>query len=413
MDESRRRLRHRLREKRSQTLVIVAVIVVAAVGGGALFALNQPRTALSSSTTQSSSNLTSISTPNSTATSSGLQSTTSGSSASSSTSSGQSSSGSASSSSSSTTSASKSTSSSTSTPNYAIGVVKSPPTGANYPSGAEYPTGPIFARFRVFDSGWTSPQYNAQQVIAMIAQLQPNVLERMTTNTFNVDASVPVCSGCQSMDYGQFLNASMSACKCYITPRLDINATWPAGTFLSDAQQILSTPVVPRFQILSIDNWGSFCSQTSCTCALAKEIFQPLYAMGWKGVGVLNAGSPYHSTCGWATYVDFDISGNSGTVPQALLNSIKADKTVQKILLYDPDFPGQAQAFMSECNPGCDSEVSSIQVAVSQQSSLGYTYVYPIEQTFWDANQIVTSASGAYHGQTLYQIFQGWMKEYN
>ena len=292
-------------------------------------------------------------------------------------------------------------------------MVKTPPAGANYSSGAEYPTGPIFARFRVYQSGWTSPQYDAQQVLSMISQLHPNVLERMTTDTFEVDANVPVCSGCPPMDYGQFLNASMTACGCYIIPRLDINSTWTAGTFLSDAKQILAAPVYPRFEMLSVDNWGTFCSKVaSCTCALAKQIFQPLYAMGWRGVGVLNAGSPYYPTCGWATFVDFDVSGNDWAVPQNLLNSIKSDKTVQKILLYDPDFPGQAQNFLSECNPACDSEISPLQTAVSQQSTDGYSYVYPIEQSFWDANQITTSTSGPYHGQTLYQIFQGWMEKY-
>jgi len=133
--------------------------------------------------------------------------------------------------------------------------------------------------------------------------------------------------------------------------------------------------------------------------------------MGWKGIGVLNAGSPYYPTCGWATFVDFDAT-SSWTVPQSLLSSIKSDNTVQKILLYDPDFPGQAQTFLSGCNPTCDRGISSLQTVVSQQSAQGYAYVYPIEQTFWDAKQIATSASGAYGGQTLYQIFQGWLEKY-
>jgi len=134
--------------------------------------------------------------------------------------------------------------------------------------------------------------------------------------------------------------------------------------------------------------------------------------MGWKGAGVLNGGSPYYSTCGWATFVDFDADANSWAVPQGLLNSIKADQTVQKILLYDPDFPAQAQKFLAQCNPACDSGISSLETAVSQQSTYGYAYVYPVEQTFWDANQILTSPSDPYHGQTLYQIFQGWMQKW-
>ena len=292
-------------------------------------------------------------------------------------------------------------------------MVSKPPSGAKYPAGAEYPTGPKFARFRVYQGSWTSPQYNAQQILAMIADMHPDVLERMTTDAFNVGASVPVCSGCAAMNYGQFLNASMNDCGCYIMPRLDINLTWQSGAFLTDAQQILNTPVSPRFSILSIDNWQTYCSRTSsCDCTFAQQVFQPLYNMGWKGVGVLNAGSPYFSTCGWATFVDFDIQTKTWSVPQALLTSIKSDQTVQKILLYDPDFPGQAQTFLNQCNPTCDGVITSLQTVVSQQSTYGYAYVYPIEQTFWDANQITTSATGSYHGQTLYQIFQGWMQQW-
>jgi hypothetical protein len=247
----------------------------------------------------------------------------------------------------------------------------------------------------------------------MIAQLHPDVLERMTTETFDPSAPVPVCDGCEPMTYGQFLNSSMAACGCYIIPRLDVNSTWPAGTFLAAARQILQTPVIPRFEILSVDNWGSFCLKTAnCTCSLDQQIFQPLYAMGWKGVGVLNAAPTYYSTCGWATYDDFDANGK-GEVVQSMLNAIKSDPTVQKILLYDPDFPGEAQGLLAECNPYCDTFVSELQTAVSQQSTYGYTYVYPIEQTFWDANQIKTSPSGAFHGQNLYQIYEDWMREYN
>ena len=291
-------------------------------------------------------------------------------------------------------------------------MVSTPPSGARYPAGAEYPTGPKFARFRVYQDSWSSPQYTAEQVLAMITQMHPDVLERMTTNAFDVGASVPVCSGCAAMNYGQFLNASMNDCGCYIMPRLDINLTWPAGTFTSDAQKILNTPVSPRFEILSIDNWDTFCKLvTSCTCNLAQQVFQPLYNMGWKGVGVMDAGS-YVSTCGWATFADMDIQGNTWTVNQNLFNNLKGDNTLQKILLYAPDFPNEAQKFLGACSPNCDADISLLEKVVSQQASQGYSYVYPVEQTFWDANNITTSAAGTYHGQTLYQIFLAWMQRW-
>lgn len=261
---------------------------------------------------------------------------------------------------------------------------------------------------------WTSPQYTANQILSMISQLKPNVLERMTTDSIDANLQVPVCSGCAPMDYLQFLNNATAACGCYIIPRLNINTSvWESGAFLSTAKEILQTPVNPSFTILSVDNWGTFCQENSCTCSLDQQIFQPLYQMGWRGVGVLNAAGPYFGTCGWSTYTAFDANGNTWTVNQNLLSSIQSDKTQQKILLYDPDFPGQAQKWLAQCNPTCDSPISALQQAISQQSAMGYTYVYPVEQTFWDANQITTSSSGQYNGQTLFQIFENWMNQYN
>jgi hypothetical protein len=303
-------------------------------------------------------------------------------------------------------------------------VINNPPSGAKYAAGSEYPIGPIFVRIRAVDTSgysvqdtqWSLPQYNAQQILSMITDLHPQVLERMTTNVFNWTAPVPVCSTCQAMNYGQFLNASMYACQCYIIPRLDMNLwTGNGTTFLQEAKYLLSVPVYPRFSILSVDNWGTFCASSGgcSSCAFDKQVFAPLYAMGWKGIGVLNAGSPYYGTCGWATYVDFDISSNNWTVNQNLLSEIKADSTVQKILLYAPDFPGQAQKLETD-SP--DQIANIITTIASQQSKYGYTYVYNIVQPLpnngiWDTKTIITSS--AHNGQSLYAIMRGLMQKYN
>jgi hypothetical protein len=302
------------------------------------------------------------------------------------------------------------------TPPYAIGVVTKLPTGANYPVDSEYPTGPLFVRMRVVNSGnsWSSPGLNAQQALAMITQTKPQVLERMTSGLINTKWDVPVCSGCSAMTYGQFLNQSMKDCQCYITPRIDINETWDSGTFLTDAQSILNTPVSPKFSILSIDDWETFCGKNNCSCALDKQIFQPLYAMGWKGVGVLNAGAPYYGTCGWATYVDFDISSN-WAINLGYLSTIKDDLTVQKILLYAPDFPTEAQNLQGTCTSssgnqfhGCDEIANVVTSAAEQQAKDGYTYAYPLEQTFWDVNQMYLS-----NGTSIYNVMLNLMNQYN
>jgi hypothetical protein len=297
----------------------------------------------------------------------------------------------------------------------AIGTVSVLPTGANYSLGAEFPDGSRFLRFRAIDATgnsssqmvWDS-QLNANQILYLINQTRPQVLERMTAGVFNWTANVRVCSGCAPMTYGQFLNASMAVCACYIIPRLDISGV-SLSTFLSEAQYLLNAPVFPRFQILSIDNWGSYCATNrNCTCSVDSTIFLPLYAIGWKGIGVLNAATPYWGTCGYATYVDFDASTNTWSVNQPLYYSIRADPSVQKILYYDPDFPGQAQTLLSTCNPSCNQIASVIQQAAAEQSTYGITYVYPILQNFWDSTSTVTSG-----GKTIYSLEQTLMNTYN
>jgi hypothetical protein len=296
----------------------------------------------------------------------------------------------------------------------AIGTVSQLPRGANYSVGSEFPDASRMIRVRVIDStgystssmNWDSP-LNANQILALINQTRPQVLERMTAGVFNWTAQVPVCPGCSAMTYGQFLNASMAVCGCYIIPRLGI-ATQSVPSFLMQAQFLLTVPVFPRLQILSIDNWGSFCSQNGCNCALDQSIFQPLYQMGWKGIGVLNAGPPYYGTCGWATFVDFDVTQSNWSVNQNLWLSIKSDPTVQKILYYDPDFPGQAQALLATCNPSCDQIASVMEQAAADQLAYGITYVYPMVQNFWDATALHLS-----NGTSVYAIQQNLLNTYN
>lgn len=306
-----------------------------------------------------------------------------------------------------------------------IGTVTSLPAGANYSVGAIYPTGQRVIRMRVVDgqgysvaqTDWTSPNENAQQILEMISQLHPQILERMTAGVFNWTSPVPVCNGCSPMTYGQFLNASMGACQCYIIPRLDLLDTWGNGTFFSEAKYLLSVPVYPRFSILSIDQWEDFCNSTgiTCNCALAQQIFQPLYAMGWKGIGVLNGVPPYYPTCGWATYVDFDIAKASWSINSTFLASIKADPTVQHVMLYDPDFPGQAASLTATCGSSsggkyndCNEMANVIAYAAQNQAVYGYTYVYDIEQTGWDSTQMYVS-----NGTSIYDIELNLMNQYN
>jgi hypothetical protein len=299
------------------------------------------------------------------------------------------------------------------------------PKGAKYPVGSWYPAGPLFVRMRMVEgSSWSSTE-NAQQALSMISQMKPNVLERMTDSVLTpgtLARPVPVCSGCAAMTYLQFLNDATKDCACYIIPRISVGSIDDGiASFEDQAQTLYNTPVNQPFKILSIDYWQEDCKSDPhfhCdSCSWDQSVFQPLYAMGWKGVGVLEGAGAngYYSTCGWATFVDFDINNLDWTLPVKLISIIHSDPTVEKILMYDPDFPGQAQDLQNTCSSGssskqlhgCSFVASQLTYAAENQQKYGYSYVYQIEETFWDSNRMFKGSTSIYH------IEIGLMHKYN
>lgn len=269
------------------------------------------------------------------------------------------------------------------------------------------PPGNRFIRIRALtsNSAWDLPNYNAQQVLQMIAQLHPDVLERYISGPQNINAPVPVAAGEPQMTAGEFLNASASACGCYIIPRLTL-ADYSNGTLLQAAQGYLSLPIFPRLHYLSLDNWGAFAANH--TQAQITGMFQELYAQGWWGIGVNDCGGVY-TTYGYATWADFCISTNGWVPNSSQLASLGEESNIQLRLLYI-DFPNPMAQFMQL---PVDQEGSVLSSVASAQQQEGYLFVYPILQSSWDASARVTSASGPYKGETLFQLMAALMNQYN
>jgi hypothetical protein len=321
----------------------------------------------------------------------------------------------------------------------AICVITKLPPDANYSIDSWYPGGARSIRMRLENyagSGWTSPNVNAQQALAMITQLKPDVLERMISQPYDsaeLNQDVPVCSGCSPMTFLQFLDNATHDCSCYITPRLSVssidNGIAPpndnlndcssptySGYFVCQAYAEYNTPITPHLEILSLDDWQSSCANDknfNCgSCSWIGSVFQPLYAMGWKGVSTLNGGG-YYSACGWATYVGFDSGSQINT---GLLTKIQADPTVMRVFMYDPDFPGPAQSLQGTCSSsdpqneytGCDTVGSTVTMAAENQAKYSYTYVYAVEHTFWDTKRMFLS-----NGTSIYQLMSSLLSTYN
>src|SRR5438445_160338 len=74
--------------------------------------------------------------------------------------------------------------------------------------------------------------------------------------------AVPVASGSPPMTVGEFLNASMRACNCYIIPGVSLNQ-YDQGTFFTTARALLALPVYPKMVYLSLDKWHDFSTNHS------------------------------------------------------------------------------------------------------------------------------------------------------
>ena len=252
---------------------------------------------------------------------------------------------------------------------------------------------------------WDPTDYNAQQILALIADLKPNALERYTDGRLDPNAHVPVAQGQTSMTVAQFLNASMRAGApgCVIIPRLSLDE-YDMGTLFDTARSLYEFPIDPPMRILSLDNWKPFAP--SHTPRQIREMFLRLRELGWRRIAVNMVGGIYDPQ-GFAAIAGFGVKTHAGFVPD--LKTLQALKTlpgVEKRLLYI-DFPGQVKGFMKLAP---DERARVLQEIGAAQARDGYTFVWPILQGDWDCARVLTSPTGPYHGQSLYDVMNAAMR---
>lgn len=253
-------------------------------------------------------------------------------------------------------------------------------------------------------SSWILPKYTAQDILALIAGLKPDILERFTDGRLDPNAPVPVAKGHPPMNVAQFLNAAMKAGApgCVISPRVSLHE-YRAGTIFETAQSLYNFPVNPPMRILSIDNWGDV-NKAGFPKDEARVMFEKLKAQGWTDIAVNMVGGVYDPQ-GFASMVDFGINKDQNFAPNFdALARIKQLDGVKKALLYI-DFPQQIKVFMETFTPDQQAD-HFVNVIAAQQKPHGYTFVWPIVQGKWDSTQIVTSAGGPYKGATIYEVMK-------
>eukprot|EP01043_Picozoa_sp_COSAG02_P019732 COSAG02_NODE_960_length_15642_cov_34.870424_2_plen_362_part_00 len=282
------------------------------------------------------------------------------------------------------------------------------------------PPPPVYMRLRVMttkerhedvnQSMWQLPNHTATDVLAMIADVKPTLLERYFSGRANLSASVPVSPGEPPMTVGEFLNRSAAngAVGCSIMPRLSL---WEAldaqDSLLDTAAHLKALPIQPPMTALGLDNWANFASDPSVNASVVRTLFTELRSQGWTTLSVNEVGG-VHRAEGLADMADFGTSVTNGAADAAPnwqeLKKIKADPTIKHALLYI-DFAGQMMRFMNNSSPDDIASALLDRIATNAlQEERGYSFVYPMVQSFWDSTVLFTDPTGSCGGKSVYSL---------
>jgi hypothetical protein len=244
--------------------------------------------------------------------------------------------------------------------------------------------------------------WNAQQVISIISDLKPNVLQRYITGIQNPIANVP---SNPSMTVEEFLQASMDASGSIIVPRISLDE-YNAGTFFQTSQNLLSLNLDPPMRYLSLDNWSNFSTAHSNDTIVS--LFEQLYGDGWTQIGVNESGG-YYSDFGYADWADVNTDLSTMLPQSEVLAAVQGEGNIKRIFSII-DFPNTMMNFIA-LPP--DTQATILTNLASHQAADGYTVVYNLLQGFYDSTLFSTSASGPYGGQTIYEVVKNLLNQYN
>lgn len=257
----------------------------------------------------------------------------------------------------------------------------------------------IIAYGAAFKAEWGPEKHDAQDLLKMIGELKPTVVNRFITGCKDPEIKVPVAPGQPEMTLGQFLAAAMKAGGpgCTIAPKVHLNEIWPDDYRMKAAQTLRDLPVTPRLTMLDLDCWF----KKNSSHADNKKLLQQFRDMGWTNL-VFNPG-PYKSAYGYESSVMTYMSEKRWQVPEAKIKGLH-QKGIRLPLLHI-DYPYQINIFR-RLPP--DRQAKIIEDIRSAQTRLGFRFIYPILMgDRYDSTRIFTSKDGPYHGASLYEVMKG------
>ena len=253
--------------------------------------------------------------------------------------------------------------------------------------------------FEIRDRGWQIQNDNGQDVLNMIEELKPDVLDRFITGKPDLNIEIPMGPVAAPMKFVDYLDAAMKAGApgCFLTPKDHLNDIWSDDYRMDAAQALYDLPVTPRLKAMDLDEFF-----THGTPEEHQKTLEKFKAMGWRYLGYNFAGGP-KPAYGLISYAE---AGVNKTTWEVNLNALAAMKEEGiGIRLAHIDYPGEIVEF-EKLSP--DRQADIIQKISREQHQYGFTFIYPIlyQRKGYDATKEVTRSDGPYHGATVFQVIK-------
>ena len=249
-----------------------------------------------------------------------------------------------------------------------------------------------------FKNEWGPDKHNAQDILKMIGELKPDVLNRFITGKKDPQLKVPVAPGQPEMTLAQFMTAAMQAGApgCSIAPKVHLNEIWSDDYRMDAARSLRAMPITPALTMLDLDCWF----KKNSTHEADKKLLQSFREMGWRDL-TFNPG-PYKSAHGYATCVMTYMSEKNWRVPSKKIEALK--KHGIPVPLLHIDYPYQIRLFAA-LPPDRQAEImTQIQAA---QAKEGFRFIYPVLMgEHYDSTRIFTSKKGPWHGVSMYEVIK-------
>lgn len=248
-----------------------------------------------------------------------------------------------------------------------------------------------------YDS-WQLQNHNGKDVLEMVRQLKPDVLNRFFTPRPTMTAMVPMGPGSPPMPIAQYLTQVMTVCgdKCTMTAKVPLNrnALWTDQYLKDSLAAALALPVTPPVRAMDLDNWFN---RPGNYPAEMKDIKN----MGWDQLGLNYTGSGEQDieSYGLVSYGLAAIHPGDWQVATKQIERMKTQgvKNIQAAI----DYPRAIAAF-GKITP--DQQADVIETVSKEQKTLGFKFVYPIIYGGYDATTYVTNKDGPYHGKTVFDV---------